>query len=166
MSRALIATLATTLAIVPAASVAAAAESHSGDHHAESIEIAPSSAKPDRTITINMVERPDGSMGFTPDHVTVTAGRTIRFEVHNTGTLDHEFVVGDHEALMEHKAEMEKMPDMKHTDPGELRLAPGQSGSVTLRFDKPGPFGFACLIPGHYEVGMHGVLTVTAASQS
>ncbi|NDW02705.1 plastocyanin/azurin family copper-binding protein, partial [Salipiger sp. PrR002] len=27
-------------------------------------------------------------------------------------------------------------------------------------FGEPGTFEFACLLPGHYEAGMHGPLTV------
>ena len=36
----------------------------------------------------------------------------------------------------------------------------GDDGEILWRFTNTGSFEFACLIPGHYEMGMHGPLTV------
>ncbi|MBO0903716.1 cupredoxin domain-containing protein [Jiella sonneratiae] len=142
---------------------AMAAAGHHGAHDAA--EISPAARQPDRTIALAMVEKDDGSMGFEPSTVTVRAGEAVRFEIRNDGRTDHEFVPGDHAALMAHKAEMEAMPDMAHGAEGALRLAPGASGSLDLAFEAAGTFEFACLIPGHYEAGMHGVLTVTGKTK-
>ncbi len=32
---------------------------------------------------------------FSPDSLAVRAGETVQFQVQNTGTMAHEFVVGD-----------------------------------------------------------------------
>ena len=35
-----------------------------------------------------------------------------------------------------------------------------QTGSLTYSFSGPGPYGFACHEPGHFEAGMFGVITL------
>ena len=59
-----------------------------------------------------------------------------------------------------HKALMAKFPEMEHDDPNAIRLQPGEEGTIVWNFANAGSFEFACLIPGHYESGMHGALTV------
>ena len=59
-----------------------------------------------------------------------------------------------------HKAEMEKHPDMGHDEPNGVRLKPGARTELIWRFTKAGTFEFACLITGHYEAGMKGVIVV------
>jgi len=49
---------------------------------------------------------------------------------------------------------------MEHDDPNGKTLDAGKSTEILWRFSKPGTFEFACLIPGHYEAGMHGTVTV------
>jgi uncharacterized cupredoxin-like copper-binding protein len=41
-------------------------------------------------------------------------------------------------------------------------VAPGKTGEVIWNFNRPGEFDFACLIAGHYSVGMIGRITVVA----
>ena len=64
------------------------------------------------------------------------------------------------EAILEHKALMEKFPEMEHDDPNAIRLAPGKRGEIVWTFSKAGTFAFGCLIPGHYEAGMKGDIAV------
>ena len=59
-----------------------------------------------------------------------------------------------------HKAMMRMHPAMVHDDPNGKTLAPGQTATVLWRFSKPGTYEFACLLPGHYEAGMHGTVVV------
>ena len=40
-------------------------------------------------------------------------------------------------------------------------VAPGTSGEIVWTFNRAGEFDFACLIPGHYQVGMVGQVVVT-----
>lgn len=110
----------------------------------------------DRTVHIDMNDQ----MRFVPDHITVKQGETIRFLVKNVDEIDHEFVLGTDKKLMEHNEIMEKNPDMKHEDPHQVRVAPGQVGEVVWRFTSSGKVSFACLIPGHYTAGMKGAVSV------
>lgn len=141
---------------------AAALAAGSGDHsHAQTRPVGrpAAAAEADRSVSVRMVES-GGAMGFEPASLRVEEGQTIRFEVTNTGTLDHELVLGTKQANRAHKAEMAEGQAEPHDDPNALRLAPGESGTLTWTFANEGTFQFACLIPGHMEAGMHGPITV------
>ncbi|MGO4842604.1 cupredoxin domain-containing protein, partial [Rhizobiaceae sp. 2RAB30] len=97
-----------------------------------------------RTVKITMAEKDDGSMVFEPAVLQVKAGETIRLKFTNTGETDHEFVMDTNTALMEHKVQMEKFPEMEHADANSLRLAPGKSGEIVWTFANTGDFTFAC----------------------
>ena len=101
-----------------------------------------------------------GGMAFTPARVEARRGETIRFVVRNAGALAHEFVIGTRDGNAAHKRMMAAMPDMTHNDPNAVTVAPGHTAKLTWRFVAPGVYEFACLIPGHYEAGMHGVAAV------
>lgn len=105
-----------------------------------------------RTVTIRMSD----TMRFTPDSLNVKRGETIRFVVRNDGKLLHEMVLGSEESLKEHAALMRKFPEMEHDEPHMVHVASAKTGELVWTFDKPGPVGFACLIPGHFEAGMKG----------
>jgi uncharacterized cupredoxin-like copper-binding protein len=109
-----------------------------------------------RSVRIDMSD----AMRFTPSRVTVRKGETIRFIVRNSGHLQHEFVLGNARALREHAEMMKKFPDMKHTDPNQLAVAPGMSAELVWQFTHAGVVDFACLSPGHYEAGMRGTIAV------
>jgi len=53
-----------------------------------------------------------------------------------------------------------KFPEREHDDPNAIRLAAGKSGEVVWKFTNDGVFKIACLVPGHYDAGMHGDVTV------
>lgn len=55
---------------------------------------------------------------------------------------------------------MAKNPDMKHDDPNGRQLDSGKTSELVWRFTKAGTFEFACLLPGHFEAGMKGTVTV------
>lgn len=55
---------------------------------------------------------------------------------------------------------MERFPEMEHDDPYSVRFESGSSGEIVWTFTNAGSFEFACLIPGHYEAGMHGPILV------
>jgi uncharacterized cupredoxin-like copper-binding protein len=109
-----------------------------------------------RTVTIRMSD----TMRFTPDSVTVKRGETVRFLVKNEGKILHEMVLGNDEGLKEHAALMRKFPEMEHDEPYMVHVSPGKTGQMIWTFDKPGEVVFACLIPGHYEAGMTGKVTM------
>ena len=109
-----------------------------------------------RSITVTMTD----AMRFNPEHIRVRQGDTVRFVVRNTGKMLHEMVIGTPSALQEHAALMEKFPDMEHDAPWMVHVAPGHSGEIVWTFNRPGHFGFACLIPGHFQAGMKGSIVV------
>ena len=101
-------------------------------------------------------------MRFTPRHIEVHKGDTIRFILKNEGKLMHEFVIGTKQELDQHAALMVKFPDMEHDEPYMAHVAPGKTGQVVWTFNRAGEFDFACLIAGHYQAGMVGTIKVTA----
>lgn len=107
-----------------------------------------------------MQETDDGKMIFKPNAFKVRKGQTVIFKIKNAGEMDHEFVLDQEDKIMEHKALMEKFPEMEHDDPNAVRLQAGKSGEVVWKFTNGGTFKFACLVPGHFEAGMHGDITV------
>jgi len=102
------------------------------------------------------------TMRFTPDKVDVKVGDTVKFVIHNDGKIMHEFVLGTKKELEEHAALMAKFPNMEHDEPYMTHVAPNKTGEVVWTFNRPGEFYFACLIPGHYQAGMIGKVTVAA----
>jgi uncharacterized cupredoxin-like copper-binding protein len=90
----------------------------------------------------------------------VRKGEQIRFVLENDGTESHEFMLATVAENRKHATLMKKYPDMKHDDPNGKRLAVSERRELFWRFIKTGEFEFACLIPGHYEAGMHGKLIV------
>ena len=111
-----------------------------------------------RTVQISMLD----SMRFSPDTITAKLGETIRFTMKNPGTLGHELVIGTQAALDEHAALMVKFPGMEHDEPYMAHVGAGHHGSIVWTFNRPGSFAFACPIPGHYQAGMVGKITVAA----
>ena len=118
--------------------------------------------KPTRTVEVIMKEDYDADLVFVyePKELTFKAGETVRLHIVNKGAEVHEFVMDTMEANAEHKALMAKFPEMEHDDPNAVRLEPGEEAEIVWTFGKAGSYEFACLIPGHYEGGMHGPLTV------
>ena len=55
---------------------------------------------------------------------------------------------------------MRTFPEMQHHDPNGKRVPTAESDALIWKFTKSGEFEFACLIPGHYEAGMHGTIIV------
>src|SRR5262245_50750223 len=115
--------------------------------------------KPFRVIEITMTDGP-GTMTYSPNRIDVRKGEQIKFVLRNTGYLPHEFLIDSFENNAKHKIQMEKNPEMEHDDPNGKRVESKKSAEILWRFTKAGTFEFACLIPGHYETGMKGVVNV------
>jgi len=115
------------------------------------------------TRTIRVLMHDDGNeknMRFEPALIRVRKGEQIRFVLENGGTESHEFMLATVAENRKHAEVMKKFPEMEHDDPNAKRLAMSQRGELLWRFSKAGEFEFACLIPGHYEAGMHGKIIV------
>jgi len=99
-------------------------------------------------------------MRFTPSHLDVRLGETLRLRASNRGLVMHEIVIGTRAELVEHAEMMKKFPNMEHDEPYMAHVAPGRRGDVVWTFNRAGDFEFACLIPGHFEAGMRGTIRV------
>jgi uncharacterized cupredoxin-like copper-binding protein len=140
-------------------------------------------AKATRTVEVVM-----GDMSFTPKSLEIKAGETVRFVLINKGQLLHEFNLGDAAMHARHQQEMLQMQQngmltptamdhaamghgsmagmdhgssMQHDDPNSVLVEPGKTAELTWTFSKASNLEFACNIPGHYQAGMVGKLTVS-----
>ena len=112
--------------------------------------------KVSRTVEIDMSDR----MRFTPAELTVRRGETVRFVAKNSGKQMHEMVLGSIKELKEHAELMKKHPGMEHDEPYMAHVEPGKKAEIVWQFTKAGEFNFGCLLPGHFEAGMVGRITV------
>jgi uncharacterized cupredoxin-like copper-binding protein len=112
-----------------------------------------------RTIDCRMLD----TMRFSPDRIDAGLDETIRFRMHNTGRLMHEFVIGTRSENAKHYELMKKFPNMEHDEPWMAHVAPGKTAEIVWKFNRPGDYEFACLIAGHYEAGMVGGIVVRSA---
>ncbi|PZP91366.1 MAG: plastocyanin [Variovorax paradoxus] len=113
-------------------------------------------AKAVRTIQVDMAD----TMRFTPANITVKRGETVKIVATNKGQVLHEMVIGTPAELKKHAEQMRKFPEMEHEEAYMAHVKPGKTGEIVWQFTKAGEFEFACLIPGHFEAGMVGKVTV------
>ncbi|PVZ55629.1 copper-binding protein [Pseudomonas sp. B1(2018)] len=154
-----------------------------GGHAYDFGQTAPA-AKATRSVEVVM-----GDMSFTPQAIDIKAGETVRFVLVNKGQLLHEFNLGDAAMHAKHQQEMLQMQQsgmltptgmkamdhgnmagmdrgkmdhgMQHDDPNSVLVEPGKTAELTWTFSKATNLEFACNIPGHYQAGMVGKLTVS-----
>lgn len=133
-------------------------------------------AQATRTVEVVM-----GDMYFEPRALEVKAGETVRFVLVNNGQVAHEFNLGDAAMHARHQQEMLAMQGqmdhsamghggmghgamaqggMSHDDPNMVMVAPGKRAELTWTFSQATPIEFACNVPGHYQAGMVGKLTI------
>lgn len=114
-------------------------------------------ATADRTVRIIASDQ----LTFDPDATQVKVGETVTFEIENTGTTDHEFVLGSPAYQAAHEQEMQG----GHMDMGDeenaVEVPAGTTMSITWQFTEAGETQFGCHEPGHFAAGMIGDLTVT-----
>ena len=156
------------LVFIALAAAAPASIAHGDDLHASGrrydpakVEATPFGQEGDprkvgRTIRIDMAD----TMRFTPAAIYVRRGETIRFVVRNNGRQLHEMVIGTKDALREHAELMKKFPEMEHDDAHMAHVKPRKIGEIVWQFTRAGEFEFACLLPGHFEAGMVGRVSV------
>ena len=131
-----------------------------------------------RTVTISMTDN-----RYSPENIEVKKGETIRFVVKNKGEFVHEFNIGTAKMHKAHRKEMMMMvehgvlePDkinharmkmdmgggktMEHNDPNSSLLEPTKSSEIIWNFNTNAKLEFACNIPGHYESGMVGRISI------
>lgn len=135
-----------------------------------------------RTVEITMTDN-----RFEPGILSVKPGETVRFIVKNAGELVHEFNIGNREMHAAHGKEMMMMMEigvleadrinhdmmahgsknaMKHDDPNSVLLEPAKVGEVIWAFPESGQLQVACNVPGHYQDGMVGTITIVGSKKS
>ena len=117
-----------------------------------------------QTVHVDLQERVDGHMTVTTNVDSIKTGK-VTFEVTNDSKgMEHEFLVARlNGSLKDVPFDNSKDVVKEAAFKGIMELGdlnPGKSGTMTLDL-KPGKYLLFCNIPGHYEAGMHHVLTVT-----
>lgn len=161
------------LALVSNVTLAAGGHGHSTD-----VGKPGDAAAASRTVEVTLNDN-----FYEPESISVKAGETVRFVLKNEGQLLHEFNIGTAHMHEEHQEEMAMMMEhgmltptgvnhdmmnmdhgdgkhMKHDDPNSVLLEPGQSGEIVWTFPAEATLEFACNIPGHYQAGMVGEISV------
>jgi uncharacterized cupredoxin-like copper-binding protein len=150
---------------VVALAITTPAWAHGPDH-------AMSGGKPgDPAKVTRTVELVAADNEFSLKSLKVSDGETVRFVVRNDGLDPHEFLIGTNHEHAEHrqmmKAMMEQqkkgghthdMPAMDAHQSG-VSVLPGKSAAFVWTFARTPALEFACDIPGHYEDGMHGLIS-------
>jgi uncharacterized cupredoxin-like copper-binding protein len=96
---------------------------------------------------------------FAPDKLEFEAGSTVRFVVRNTDPIAHELIIGDAAVQAVHEI---GTGHHHGAIPGEISVPAGKERSTTYTFDEPGTLIFGCHLPGHYNFGMRGEITITS----
>ena len=113
-------------------------------------------AKATRTVAIHARD-----ISYDQSALDLKTGETVKFVLINDGTQDHELGVGDAAFFEAHIKMVAEMPGMAMgAMPNMVTAKPGETVSFAWTFTKAGSFEFACAMPGHYELGMKGVITV------
>lgn len=99
---------------------------------------------------------------FSPDHLSVRPGTTVRFVVHNNDPIGHELIVGDAGVHRRHEAGTEPVHPPR---PGEISVAAGTTAETTFVFSAASgdPVVYACHLPGHFRYGMSGEVDIVPA---
>ena len=107
----------------------------------------------ERTLTIRMTE-----FAFDPNDAIAKAGK-VTITAPNDGRVVHELVLLKTD---EDPATLPKKGDEvdESTSVGEIAdVEPGSTKEATFKLP-PGKYAMVCALPGHYEGGMYGSLTV------
>ncbi|MGQ7245107.1 cupredoxin domain-containing protein [Salinicola sp. V024] len=138
--------------------------------------------EPDRTIDIQA-----GSMWFDADELQIAPGTTVRFRVENVSMIPHEFAIGSSGMQQMHRDMMQQggdhhgatdsnaMADNHHDgmmnqnemsrQSAAITIAPGETETLTWTAPQQGDaIEYACFLPGHYEAGMKGTVTLNSNS--
>jgi uncharacterized cupredoxin-like copper-binding protein len=105
-------------------------------------------------------------IAFSPNQVTVPAGKAIRFEFHNRGKVAHDAYIGDEQMQMAHERDMATPKSsmdgaMHHGDTDAVTVKPGKSAALTHTFKAGDQMLIGCHEPGHYAAGMKVTVAVS-----
>lgn len=117
----------------------------------------PASGATDRTVTATLSD----DMAIHLSDSDFRMGETVRFEVTNSGSIPHEFYLGDAEAQEHHAEEMaDRGGEMMHDEDNGIAVEPGATGTFEYTFEHAGQILAGCHEPGHYGAGMVASMTI------
>lgn len=137
------------LATVLGALLASCAASSTAPAATAGLGFTPGTKDAPRAVEITTTDK----LMFVPAEIKVAKGETVMFNIKNTGTVEHEFMVGP---------QADAYADKKGT-PEIAGITAGTTKSVTFTFDGAGPYAFACHAEGHFEAGMKGTITLVGS---
>ncbi len=91
-----------------------------------------------------------GDFFFDPEELSLEGGQTYLFQVRNVGETIHNMFIGDFESASEQEVFW-----------NSITIGPGNTASFIVTPESGVSFDTWCNVPGHYELGMFGVLNVT-----
>jgi len=112
-----------------------------------------------QALTIELSE-----FAFTPKEFSLTAGQPYVIKVIDKGTVKHEFTAGDFFGSVAFRKAEDASAEFKAPAPHEVEVFAGKTVELYLIPTKAGTYELVCEIEGHFEAGMFGTITVTAAS--
>lgn len=111
----------------------------------------------DREITLSMME-----WGFSDLRIEVRKGEKIRFTVHNTGKLLHEFMFMTIPAMVavHYRVKRADWNLLEHAAIFEQSLVlPNGKLSFVVEIQEAGSWMFMCMLPYHMQLGMMGQMS-------
>jgi len=121
------------------------------------VEAADWDAKKELTIELS-------EFAFTPKDITLEAGQPYVLKVVNKGTVKHEFTAEDFFGSVAFRKAEDASAEFKAPAPREVEVFAGKTIELYLIPTRAGTYELVCEIEGHFEAGMFGTITVTAAS--
>lgn len=99
---------------------------------------------------------------FDPTTWEVAAGETITINLQNDGSVEHEWVLLQPGVTIDSEADLPETEEELLSDfvYWEDEVEPGDSKSLTFVAPELGEYQIICAIPGHFDAGMEGTLTV------
>jgi uncharacterized cupredoxin-like copper-binding protein len=116
-------------------------------------EVAPS---PAQIIDVTLSD----TLRIDPGTMAVKLGEPVRFVVENTGTVDHEFFLGDAAAQDQHEAEMVSLGGAIPEEMDGMSVPAGSTKTIDHTFWSTASVYAGCHVRGHYQAGMRATIHV------
>lgn len=102
-----------------------------------------------------------GEMYFTPNDITMEAGKPYIITLTNVGVVKHEFTASEFFRMVATRKAQTAQSEVKVPYFTEIEVFAGQSVDLYLIPLVAGIYDLKCEIEGHFEAGMFGTITVT-----
>jgi uncharacterized cupredoxin-like copper-binding protein len=120
--------------------------------------------KPSATVTVTEIAIESTEFGYAPASITVSAGQPVVLTIHNSGEVEHDFVIEDIDVtdVVEdgHGSAEHDMHDMEGEYDLHVSTQKGETSTLKFTALKPGTYQIFCSVAGHLELGMAGTLIV------